>query len=95
MQVIRDNNMPVSMNKNLHKLALQAWDEKSSLSAEPEVWMAEYISRLGELMVQECVTLLHTDLTCIDEHGPIAGQILQKGADLITKHFENKDEKIS
>jgi len=87
--------MSVNMNKHLHKLALQAWNEKSSYSAEPEIWMAEYISRLGELLVQECITLLQTDLTCIDEHGPIAGQILQKGADLINKHFENKDENIN
>ena len=92
---VTPDNVSITMNKNLHRLALQAWNEKSSYSVEPEVWMAAYISRLGELMVQECITLLHTDLTCIDEHGPIAGQILQKGADLITKHFESKDEKIN
>lgn len=92
---VTQDNVSITMNKNLHRLALQAWNEKSSYSAEPEVWMAAYISRLCELMVQECITLLHTDLTCIDEHGPIAGQILQKGADLITKHFESKDEKIN
>jgi hypothetical protein len=80
------------MNKEIHRLALQAWNEKASYNAEPEQWMAAYIERVAELIIEECKTVLITDLTCIDEHGHIAGKVLQQGAEILDKHFGKNNE---
>lgn len=82
------------MNKQIHDIALQAWNEKASYSAEAEEWMAEYIGRVVELTVRSSTQiLLSNNKELISKFGPISSQVINEAVKIIETHFEIKHEK--
>lgn len=84
----------IKMNKNIHDIALQAWNDKASYSAEAEEWMAEYISRVVELTVKSSSDLLlSNNKELITKFGPITTQVLKEAVKMIEQHFDITNEK--
>lgn len=71
------------------KLASQAWDDHASFAAEPEDWLAMYISYFGELTVHQCILQLQSFL----ENSDYSKESFEKACDDLKNFFEIDYEK--
>jgi hypothetical protein len=77
------------MNNRLHEIALRAWQENADLKTTPEQWMALYIKKLCEYLLEECYLVLDTDITAEDDFGPDGGKGMKRAVEILKSHFKS------
>lgn len=77
------------MSNRIHEIALRAWQENADTKASPEEWMALYIKKLCEYLLEECYMVLNTDISAEDDFGPAGGKSMQRAIEILKNHFKN------
>lgn len=77
------------MSNRIHEIALRAWQENADTKVSPEEWMALYIKKLCEYLLEECYTVLNTDISAEDDFGPNGGKGMQRAVEVLKSHFKS------
>lgn len=80
------------MNNKIQEVAVRAWQKHADVTLPAEEWMAGFIETLGQYLVEECLMVLDTDITAVDDFGPGGGKAMRRASELLKSHFGLTDE---
>jgi hypothetical protein len=80
------------MNHRIQEIAVKAWHDCADINVPTEEWMARFIEKLGQYLIEECVMVVNTDITAHDDFGPNGGKAMKRAGELIKNYFGVEDE---
>ena len=80
------------MNNKIQEIAVRAWQHNADIEKPPEEWMAGFIETLGQLLIEECLMVIDTDISAHDDFGKSGGQGMKRASEIIKTHFGYEDE---